>query len=111
MSAPDLAALPGLPRDVEGPVFAEPWQAQAFAMTVLLHERGAFAWSEWTETLGREIAAAPERPSYEAWLEALEAILAAKGVAERTELARLAQAWREAAEATPHGQPIPAPTL
>jgi len=86
--------------------FEEPWQAQAFAIAVSLSERGVFSWGEWAEALGVEIARAPERPYYEAWLDALEALLRAKGIASPSELAELAEAWREAAEATPHGQPI-----
>ena len=86
--------------------FDEPWQAQAFAIAVSLSERGLFSWGEWTAALGAEIARTPERPYFEAWLDALEALLLAKGVAAPGELAELAKAWREAAEATPHGQPI-----
>jgi nitrile hydratase accessory protein len=86
--------------------FAEPWHAQAFALVVALHERGLFSWSEWTQALGAEIARAPERDYYENWLEALEDLIARKGAGTRGELAALAQAWLEAAEATPHGQPI-----
>jgi nitrile hydratase accessory protein len=86
--------------------FEEPWQAQAFAMAVALSERGLFSWAEWTEALGAEIARAPQRGYYESWLEALESLLVAKGAASRGELAALAEAWRAAAEATPHGQPI-----
>jgi nitrile hydratase accessory protein len=86
--------------------FAEPWQAQAFAMVVALSERGLFSWSAWTQALGAEIARAPQRPYYESWLAALEIVLEEKGVARRDELAALAQAWRDAAEATPHGRPI-----
>lgn len=86
--------------------FEEPWQAQAFAIAVLLSERGLFSWAEWTQTLGAEIARAPERPYYEAWLDALEGLLRSKGLAGSGELEALAEAWREAAEATPHGQPI-----
>jgi nitrile hydratase accessory protein len=86
--------------------FKEPWQAQAFAIAVSLSERGLFSWGEWTAVLGGEIARAPTRPYYEAWLDALEALLLAKGVASPGELTELAEAWREAAEATPHGQPI-----
>ncbi len=93
----------------EPKVFAEPWQAQAFAIVLALHERGLFTWSEWTEALGAEIAQAPLRGYYESWLEALEGMLARKGAASRDELAALADAWREAAAATPHGQPIVLP--
>ena len=86
--------------------FAEPWHAQAFAIAVALHERGLFSWSEWSQALSAEIARAPERDYYENWLEALEVLIAAKGAGTRHELAALTQAWLEAAEATPHGQPI-----
>ncbi len=86
--------------------FDEPWQAQAFAIAILLSERGLFSWGEWAAALGAELARAPGRPYYEAWLEALAGLLLAKGVAGAGELEKLAEAWREAAEATPHGQPI-----
>ena len=35
--------------------FAEPWQAQAFAMTLLLHERGVFTWTQWARALAAQI--------------------------------------------------------
>ena len=89
--------------------FAEPWHAQAFALAAALHERGLFSWSEWSQALSAEIARAPERDYYENWLEALEVLIAAKGAGTRVELAALAQSWLEAAEATPHGQPIVLP--
>ena len=38
-----------MPPGAEEQVFAEPWQAQAFAMTVALHDRGLFSWNEWAE--------------------------------------------------------------
>ncbi len=75
-------------------------------MTVALNARGLFTWSEWTQALGAEIARAPQAEYYECWLEALESLLAAKGAARREDLAALAEAWKEAAHATPHGQPI-----
>jgi nitrile hydratase accessory protein len=91
-------------------VFAEPWQAQAFALTVALHDRGLFSWAEWAEALSREVrqpgAAADGHDYYERWLAALEKLLAAKGVAAPTAVEGLAAAWRRAAHATPHGQPI-----
>ena len=93
-------------RPAEAPVFEAPWQAQAFAMAVLAAERGLFSWAEWTETLGAEIARAPELPYYECWLAALERLLTTKGVAAAGELAALRDAWDRAARATPHGQPI-----
>jgi len=105
--------LPDLPCDVEGPIFAEPWQAQAFAMTVALHQTGLFTWPEWAEALSQEIKRAqaegdPDRGDtyYDHWLNALEALVIAKGVADETLLAALRDAWDRAADATPHGEPI-----
>ena len=46
MSAPRFAELAAIPRDAEGPVFAEPWEAQAFALTMRLHVRMTFAEAE-----------------------------------------------------------------
>ena len=50
--------LPGMPQEGGEPVFAEPWQAQAFAMALALHERGLFSWPEWAEALSTQITAA-----------------------------------------------------
>ena len=95
-----------LPKDADGPVFAEPWEAQAFAMAVKLNEAGVFSWSEWAETLGAELKAQPERPYYESWLAALEKLVEAKGVMTEAERLARVEAWDRAAKATPHGQPI-----
>ncbi|MGY4800540.1 nitrile hydratase accessory protein [Teichococcus aerofrigidensis] len=94
-----------LPRDAEGPVFAEPWEAQAFAMAVALHEAGCFGWGEWAEALGRRIAAG-DGSYYAQWLDALEALLAEKGIVAPEALEARRQAWARAAAATPHGRPI-----
>ncbi len=98
--------MPGL----DDPVFTEPWQAQAFAMVVALHERGLFSWSEWAETLSAEVkapgAAADGHDYYEHWLAALEKLLAVKNIAGRGEVDALAEAWQRAAHAMPHGKPI-----
>ncbi len=106
-------AVPGIPRDREGPVFREPWEAQAFAMALALHARGLFAWSEWAATLGDEIkrAQAAGDPDtgetyYRHWLATLERIVAEKGVTNGTTLARYRDAWDHAADRTPHGSPI-----
>jgi nitrile hydratase accessory protein len=106
-----LAALPALPRDKDGPVFAEPWHAQAFAMTVELNAGGVFTWSEWAETLGMELAeagadATGDDAYYSAWLAALEKMLDRKGVVPEAERSTREAAWDRAARATPHGQPI-----
>ena len=107
------AALPSLPKNSEGPVFREPWEAQAFAMAVALRERGVFTASEWAETLGAEIkrAQAAGDPDtgetyYRHWLAALEHIIAAKGLSDATTLHRYSDAWSHAARRTPHGTPI-----
>jgi nitrile hydratase accessory protein len=83
-------------------VFAEPWEAQAFALVVALNERGVFTWSEWTEA----VAAAPEEGYYERWLATLERLLVERGQTDAMTLARYRQAWAQAAERTPHGTPI-----
>ena len=107
------ATLPGLPCDAQGPVFAAPWQAQAFAMTLALHQRGLFTWSEWAQALARQIQAAQQAGDadlgdtyYEHWLAALEQIVADKGASSAGELGRYQRAWDHAADRTPHGEPI-----
>ena len=113
MSAADLDALPRLPRDADGPVFNAPWEAHAFAMTLSLHERGVFTWPEWAATLSREIQAAQAAGDadlgdtyYRHWLNALEALVAAKQISSKDELRRYQLAWDHAADRTPHGRPI-----
>ena len=108
-----LADLPSLPRDEEGPVFREPWEAQAFAMAVVLSERGHFTWKEWAERLASEIqeAARQGEPDdgtryYFHWLRALERLVAEKGLVLKDELAARKAEWDRAARATPHGEPI-----
>ena len=90
-----VAQLPSLPRDEGGPVFREPWEAQAFAMTLALHRRGLFTWPEWAETLGAEIRRAQQAGDpdigdtyYRHWLAALERLVAAKGISDPAALAR-----------------------
>src|SRR5580765_7964577 len=105
--------VPGLPCDADGPVFREPWEAQAFAMALALHARGVFTWPQWAATLGAEIkrAQAAGDPDtgetyYRHWLNALEQLVAETGVADAAALARYQHAWDHAADRTPHGQPI-----
>ena len=107
------SAVPGIPRDDQGPVFRAPWEAQAFAMALALHDKGLFTWPEWAATLGAEIKRAqaagdPDRGDtyYRHWLAALERLVAEKGVADAGTLARYRDAWDHAADRTPHGQPI-----
>jgi nitrile hydratase accessory protein len=106
-------AVPGIPRDEEGPVFGEPWEAQAFAMALALHDRGLFTWSEWAQALADEIKRAqasgdPDHGDtyYRHWLATLEKLVAAKGVASSETLHRYRDAWDHAAHRTPHGSPI-----
>ena len=119
MSHPDsgfaeiAAAVPSVPRDEGGPVFHEPWEAQAFAMTLVLYKRGLFTWGEWAATLAEEIkrAQASGDPDtgetyYRHWLAALERLVAEKGIADKDSLTRYRDAWDRAADRTPHGQPI-----
>jgi nitrile hydratase accessory protein len=109
----DLGALPRIPRDADGPVFREPWEAQAFAMAVRLHEAGHFTWREWADRLAAEIKAVADRGEtddgsryYYHWLAALEKVVADKGLITSGELAVRKDEWDAAARATPHGQPI-----
>ena len=106
-------AVPSIPRDADGPVFREPWEAQAFAMTLALHTRGLFSWNEWAAALADEIkhAQAGGDPDtgesyYRHWLATLEKLIAAKGVATSETQHRYRDAWDHAADRTPHGAPI-----
>jgi nitrile hydratase accessory protein len=112
-AAQALDAVPDIPRDAEGPVFAEPWQAQAFAMAVSLHQRGLFTWPEWAATLADEIKRAqaagdPDTGAtyYHHWLAALENLVTKKNVTDTATLKRYHDAWDHAADRTPHGVPI-----
>ncbi|MDE0410458.1 MAG: nitrile hydratase accessory protein [Alphaproteobacteria bacterium] len=89
--------------------FEEPWQARAFAMTVRLHEAGHFSWPAWSEYLGRALRDEPERPYWESWLAALEALTAERNLAGADDLDAREQAWRRAHAETPHGQPVRLP--
>jgi nitrile hydratase accessory protein len=107
------AELPQLPRDEGGPVFAEPWQAQAFALAVKLSEQGYFTWKEWAAALADELKAVTNRGEpddgshyYEHWLAALERLVAAKGLSDPAALLARKEAWAEAYRRTPHGKPV-----
>ena len=120
MNAPEALAAasefthdPRQPRDSQGPVFAEPWQAAAFALTVSLARQGHFSWNEWAAALGAELKASAARGEpddgshyYHCWLATLEQLVIAKGVAGATELNECKSAWAEAYRRTPHGQPV-----
>ena len=111
---PPWAALPGLPHDDARPVFAEPWQAQAFALVLQLHARGAFTWDHWTRTLSAQLRARSDENEngsryYECWLSALEQIVNELGLIDLPTLAARKDAWAEAYRRTPHGTPVLAP--
>ena len=107
----ELSQSPGLPKSPEGaPVFPEPWAAEAFAMTVHLHEKGLFSWSEWAESLSRQLhqpGRADDGSDYfDCWVAALSELLVSRGVADAAAILDLQKSWQRAAEATPHGHPI-----
>ena len=102
-----------LPPQFQDPVFKAPWEAQAFAMALALHERGEFTWKEWAQTLAAVIAEVRERGEpdtgetyYRHWLNALERLVAEKGVTDAPTLAQYRDAWNHAADRTPHGIPL-----
>ncbi len=110
---PDLTQLPGLPKDDGGPIFAEPWQAQAFAMAVKLSHAGYFTWKEWAAELAAELRAAADRGEpddgskyYQHWLNTLERLVQAKGLTNQQALDERKEAWADAYRHTPHGQPV-----
>jgi nitrile hydratase accessory protein len=113
LDAERLAALPRIPRDEGGPVFAEPWQAQAFAMAVRLSEQGHFTWKEWAAALAAELKAAADRGEpdngthyYEHWLATLERLVTGKGLMQPEALLARKEAWADAYRHTPHGKPV-----
>lgn len=106
-------SVPAIPRDEQGLVFREPWEAQAFAAALALHQRGLFTWTEWAATLADEIKRAQQAGDpdtgetyYRHWLATLERVVAEKGIADAVALRRYRDAWDRAAERTPHGTPI-----
>lgn len=111
MSLHDLTTLPdgaveGMVLDGGEPVFNEPWEAQAFAMTISLHAKGVFTWDEWANALSTQIHSGEKRDYYRHWLAALEALMVTKGLATQKAISDREQEWHEAAARTPHGEPI-----
>lgn len=99
--------------DDDGPVFREPWEAQAFAITLELHQQGRFTWTEWARYLHQEIDKAKQSGDpdlgdtyYHHWLAALESICVDKKITSGGALAARKEAWDRAARSTPHGEPI-----
>jgi nitrile hydratase accessory protein len=113
LNPPDLGALPALPRDEQGPLFAEPWQAQAFALAVRLRAQGYFTWTEWCTAMNRQILLAQQAGDpdlgdtyYTHWLAALETLVVEKGLSSVEELSTRKDAWDRAHRATAHGEPV-----
>ncbi|SDF52453.1 nitrile hydratase accessory protein [Thalassobaculum litoreum] len=112
-AAVNLESLPRIPVDHDGPVFREPWEAQAFAIAVKLHETGLYTWNEWATALSNEIKAAQEEGDpdlgdtyYQHWLRALEGLVLAKTDLTVEQLLKRKNAWDRAAQRAPHGEPI-----
>jgi nitrile hydratase accessory protein len=113
LNSESIQALPQLPRDAGGPVFAEPWQATAFALAVQLSAEGHFTWKEWAATLADELKVAAEHGEaddgsryYHCWLAALERLVVTKGLSDSAALLARKEAWADAYRHTPHGKPV-----
>lgn len=105
--------FPMQPKDDEGPVFNQPWEAQAFGLVLALHQQGHFSWNEWADTLSAAIKRAQQAGDpdlgntyYHHWLTALEEITTAKGLSLQDELLERKERWRSAYLHTPHGKAI-----
>ncbi|MCX5581545.1 nitrile hydratase accessory protein [Kaistia terrae] len=122
MTSANLTELPeeeiarGTLRDEGGPIFWEPWEAQAFAIKKLLCQKGLFSEVEWSAVLGEEIRRAQDAQDpdkgdtyYQHWVTALERIVGDKTIATADALKRCRMAWDAAARRTPHGKPIELP--
>ena len=106
--ADKIVALPRLPGE-DGPVFAEPWQAQAFALAVELSAAGAFTWPQWAQALAAELASDPDDDGaryYEHWVAALERFIAHRNLLDLPEMAARKTDWAAAYRNTPHGRPV-----
>ena len=108
--------LSRIPRDADGPVFREPWEAQAFALAVKLSELGYFTWKEWAAALADELKGAADRGEaddgsryYHYWLAALEKLALAKGLTDVAAMLARKEAWADAYRHTPHGKPVELP--
>ena len=112
LSLPDPDTLSAMIAAGEGPRFAEPWQAEAFALTLALHRAGAFAWGEWADAFAARRLAAPDPDAaryFDDWLDTLEALVAARAIVGAGDLARRKAQWTQAYESTPHGHPVELP--
>jgi nitrile hydratase accessory protein len=115
LSAPStsspLVESAGLPKSPDGdPIFAAPWQAAAFAMTMRLHEQGVFSWTEWADALSAELHKPGRKADgsdyYDCWVAALSQLVTKPCIASTPDLDAPTRSWQRAAKATPHGKPI-----
>ena len=113
MNTAFLSLLHDSGKDEQQPVFAEPWEAHAFAIAVKLSEKGLFKWSDWTNALAEEIKEAKDQGQpdfgntyYQFWLSALETILLEKNILKKSDLKSMMEQWRRAYLSTPHGNPV-----
>lgn len=103
MKGSERASVPG----GEEPVFNEPWEANAFALVLAMHDRGHFTWSEWAQVLGKTIANQDaDMPYYASWLVALENLVLKQSILESSDVDKRKDQWKAALRATPHGKPI-----
>ena len=100
-------------RDLEGPPFRAPWEAQVFALICALQDAGQLSPADWSARFGEEIRLAQERGDpdlgdtyYVYCLAALEKWLLQAHLAVREEIGARIADWREAYLKTAHGQPV-----
>ncbi len=90
----ELPADIAVPRDNGELQFAQPWEARAFGMAVLLNENGSYPWKHFSERLAETIHTAEshgdESAYYERWLNALESLAIENGLVSRDELTQRA---------------------
>jgi nitrile hydratase accessory protein len=82
-----LAGQAPLPRDGDALAFEEPWQGRALGMGVVAVERSGASWDEFRRHFVAAVRRHPQRRDssaatayYTAWLDALEALLAERGL-------------------------------
>ena len=93
-------------------IFSEPWQAELFAITLNLHEKGLFNWNSWTKKLGSSLKRDNNNSTdnleyyFLSWLSALEETLLEMKITELTKIASIEKAWKDAISKTPHGKKV-----
>ena len=85
-----MDGVASLPRDNGELVFDAPWQGRVLAMAVGLVQQLDLSWDEFRARLINAVADDPERPYYESWTAALEALVIDLDVAQARELSERA---------------------